>query len=207
MASKRHSPSRRNAARPAPNRVDDDRLLDAARESVLSVGVRRTTLAEVARVAEVSRMTLYRRFPDVRSLLAELMTRQFGALLGREYQLVEHLPIARRRLIEGAIGSIRALAEDPVMLAVLELDGEVLMPYVVQRSGRVQLLADQFLAAQVVDGHTDGSIRAGDANTQARTLRMMLQSFVLSLRTSPDDVPVDTLFAELDRTLEAGLAP
>jgi len=202
MTSKRHS-----TARPAPNRVDDDRLLDAARESVLSVGVRRTTLAEVARLAEVSRMTLYRRFPDVRSLLAELMTRQFGALLGREYRHVEHLPTARRRLIEGAIGSIRALAADPVMLAVLELDGEVLMPYVVQRSGRVQRLADQFLATQVIDGHTDGSIRKGDANTQARTLRMMLQSFVLSLRTSAQDVPVDALLAELDRTLEAGLAP
>jgi AcrR family transcriptional regulator len=187
--------------------VDDDRLLDAARESVLSVGVRRTTLAEVARLAEVSRMTLYRRFPDVRSLLAELMTRQFGALLGREYRLVEHLPVARRRLIEGAVGSIRALAEDPVMRAVLDLDGEVLMPYVVQRSGRVQLLADQFLAAQVVDGHADASVREGDANTQARALRMMLQSFVLSLRTSPDDVPVDALLDELDRTLEAGLRP
>jgi AcrR family transcriptional regulator len=202
MTSKRHT-----TARAAPNRVDDDRLLDAARESVLSVGVRRTTLAEVARLAEVSRMTLYRRFPDVRSLLAELMTRQFGALLGREYRLVEHLPVARRRLIEGAVGSIRALAEDPVMRAVLDLDGEVLMPYVVQRSGRVQLLADQFLAAQVVDGHADGSVREGDAGTQARALRMMLQSFVLSLRTSPDDVPVTALLDELDRTLEAGLRP
>ena len=202
MTSKRHS-----TARPAANRVDDDRLLDAARDSVLSVGVRRTTLAEVARLAEVSRMTLYRRFPDVRSLLAELMTRQFGALLGGEARRVEHLPTARRRLIEGAIGSVRALADDPVMRAVLDLDGEVLMPYVVRRSGRVQRLADQFLAAQVIDGHADGSIRAGDANTQARTLRMMLQSFVLSLRTSPDDVPLDALLGELDRTLDAGLAP
>ena len=198
MTSKRHT---------TPNRVDDDRLLDAARDSVLSVGVRRTTLAEVARMAEVSRMTLYRRFPDVRSLLAELMTRQFGALLGRGASRVEHLPTARRRLIEGATGSIRALAEDPIMRAVLDRDGEVLMPYVVQRSGRVQRLADQFLATQLVEGHRDGSVRAGDVATQARTLRMMLQSFVLSLRTSPDDVPLDTLLDELDRMLDAGLRP
>ena len=75
MASKRHTqPS---------TRVEDDVVLDAARSCVLEVGVRRTTLSSVARAAGVSRMTLYRRFPDVSSLLAALMTREFGALLAR----------------------------------------------------------------------------------------------------------------------------
>ncbi|MCP2262032.1 transcriptional regulator, TetR family, partial [Streptoalloteichus tenebrarius] len=43
------------APRVPPNRVDDDTLLDAARECVLAVGVRRTTLTDVARRAGVSR--------------------------------------------------------------------------------------------------------------------------------------------------------
>ena len=33
-------------------------------------GVRRTTLTDVARRAGVSRMTIYRRWPDVRTLVA-----------------------------------------------------------------------------------------------------------------------------------------
>src|SRR5690606_40853615 len=56
------------------SRVPDDVLLDAARTCVLTTGVRRTTLTDIARTAGVSRMTLYRRFPDVRSVLAALMT-------------------------------------------------------------------------------------------------------------------------------------
>ena len=44
---------------------EDDRVLDAARACVLDVGVRRTTMTDVARRAGVSRMTLYRRFPDL----------------------------------------------------------------------------------------------------------------------------------------------
>ena len=70
--------------------VEDDRLLDAARECVLAVGVRRTTVTDVARRAGVSRMTLYRRYPDLEAVLAALMTREFGRLIGRP-------PRARRR--------------------------------------------------------------------------------------------------------------
>nr|MDT0664439.1 helix-turn-helix domain-containing protein [Micromonospora sp. DSM 115978] len=43
-------------------------MLDAAEASLLAVGVRRTTLTDVARRAGVSRMTLYRRWPDLRTL-------------------------------------------------------------------------------------------------------------------------------------------
>src|SRR3712207_1054015 len=63
---------------------DDGGLLDAARECVLAVGVPRTTFSDVARRAGVSRMTLYRRFPDLEALLAALMTREFGRLVREE---------------------------------------------------------------------------------------------------------------------------
>ena len=56
-------------------------LLDAARACVLAVGVRRTTFSDVARRAGVSRMTLYRRFPDLETLLSALMTHEFGRVV------------------------------------------------------------------------------------------------------------------------------
>jgi AcrR family transcriptional regulator len=56
----------------------DDRYLDAAREAILAVGWSRTTLTDIARRAGVSRMTLYRRWPDTRTLLADLMTREWS---------------------------------------------------------------------------------------------------------------------------------
>src|ERR671931_270215 len=100
MTSQRHTP--------APTRVDDDRLLDAARACVLDVGVRLTTLSSVARTAGVSRMTLYRRFPDVRSLLAALMTREFGALLARAGGATSATARARERLVAATVDSVCA---------------------------------------------------------------------------------------------------
>jgi AcrR family transcriptional regulator len=63
------------------NRHNDDRLLDAARESILAVGWRRATLTDVARRAGVSRMTVYRRWPAMRTLLGDLLVREWGAVV------------------------------------------------------------------------------------------------------------------------------
>ena len=46
-----------------------DAILDAARASVAQFGIRRTTLSDVARLAGVSRMTVYRRYPDLPALI------------------------------------------------------------------------------------------------------------------------------------------
>src|SRR3954466_14425867 len=63
-------------------------VLDATRAAVLAVGVRRTTLTDVARRAGVSRMTLYRLVPDVTTLILEVMTREFAALIAESEQHV-----------------------------------------------------------------------------------------------------------------------
>src|SRR5689334_14354230 len=58
-----------------------DGYLDAARECILDVGWRRTTLTEVARRAGVSRMTMYRAWSDMPQLLGDLMTREWGGVV------------------------------------------------------------------------------------------------------------------------------
>ena len=52
----------------------ESRILDAAAACVLAYGVERMTLTEIARRARVSRPTIYRRWPDIRFVLAELLT-------------------------------------------------------------------------------------------------------------------------------------
>lgn len=188
-------------------RVDDRVLLDAARACVLEQGVRRTTLTDVARRAQVSRMTLYRRHPDVRSLLAALMTREFGELLTRAAASVADGPTARDRLVRGAVAGVRAVSADPVMRTVLDRDGALVLPYVVERLGSTQKIAEAYLVGQLTAGHADGSIRRSDTAAQARALLLTVQSFVLSLAPATADVPADTLLTELTHLLDAALRP
>ncbi len=58
-----------------------DRILAAAADCVLAYGVDRVTLAEIARRARVSRPTVYRRWPDTRSVLAALLTSRIVGVL------------------------------------------------------------------------------------------------------------------------------
>src|SRR3954454_10740205 len=112
MTSIRHTPS--------PNRVADDVLLDAAMGCVLAVGVRRTTLSHLAMTAGVSRMTLYRRFPDVRGMLSALITREFGTMLATATETARQETTARGQLVVASVQMLHALAANPFMHAVIE---------------------------------------------------------------------------------------
>jgi AcrR family transcriptional regulator len=193
--------------RPPATRVAEDTLLDAARTCVLSYGVRRTTLTDIARRAGVSRMTLYRRFSDVTSVMAALMTREFTALLGKAAQSAAGQPDVRRALVTSAVAGVRALHDNPLMASVLERDPELLLPYLVERIGSTQRLIEQVLAAQIEAGHRDGSIRAGDAALQARVVFLTGQAFVVSHRPASADQDSDALLDEFGILLDRSLAP
>lgn len=210
MSRERHIPPRSGTAgseRASTGRVPDDVLLDAARACVLTGGVRRTTLTDIARTAGVSRMTLYRRYPDVRSILAALMTRELGALLHGVNATVDVALPARSRLVELGVAAVRALVADPLLRTVLDRDAELLLPYITERVGSTQRLAEQVLADLIAQGHADGSVRVGDPAVQVRALLLTVQSFVLSWRPATRDVPAEPLLSELRHLLERSLRP
>src|SRR5918998_1381275 len=133
-----------------------DPLLEAARDCVLAVGVRRTTFSDVARRAGVSRMTLYRRFPDLEALLSALMTHEFGRLVdaARERARGE---TQRERVVAFCVDGPRSLAADPLFRRLLDVDPDLLLPYVTRRLGGMQRMILDALAEELAV--KDGSIR------------------------------------------------
>jgi AcrR family transcriptional regulator len=209
MSTKRHTSSALadTRTRQAAARVADDVLLDAARLCVLAVGVRRTTLAEIARTASVSRMTLYRRFPDVRSVLTALMTREFGGLMQEASAEGMDMPTARDRLVISTASAIGALSGNELFRTLLEVDPELVLPYIVKRLGATQRLAEGVILALLSAGHADGSIRTAEPTAQARSILLVAQSFAFSLRSATADVDETALLNEFRHVLDASLRP
>lgn len=193
------------------NSSDGDAVLDAVRDCVLAVGVRRTTLTDVARRAGVSRMTLYRRWPDVRSLVGDLMTREWVDVATRA--IPERRPGANSRdlLVEGLVAGVDAFRTHPLFRKIVDVDPELLLPYVLDRRGASQIALLGLLTDDLRKGHADGSVRVGHPERQARSLLLIVQSFTLSLRTMTDEDDPDlssaAFLAELRSLLERTLAP
>ncbi|MEJ8667788.1 TetR/AcrR family transcriptional regulator [Streptomyces sp. NPDC093982] len=193
------------------NHSDSDAVLDAVRDCVLAVGVRRTTLTDVARRAGVSRMTLYRRWPDVRSLVGDLMTREWVAVATAAMPERRPGTSARGLIVEGLVTGVGAFRAHPLFRKIVDVDPELLLPYVLDRRGASQQALLALLADGLREGHADGSVRAGHVERQARALLLIVQSFTLSLRTMTDeddaDLSSEAFLAELRSILERTLTP
>ena len=140
----------------------EDALLDAARACVLAVGVRRTTFTDVARRAGVSRMTLYRRFPDLEALLSALMTREFGRVVADARRAAPRAPTARERV--GRDGRARLRGGWPrtrCSTGCSTSTPSCCSPTSTQRLGGMQRMAVAGLAAELAAGADDGSVRDG----------------------------------------------
>lgn len=186
-------------------------MLDAARDCVLAVGVRRTTLTDVARRAGVSRMTLYRRWPDVRTLVGDLMTREWIAAAAGAMPSSDDDRPERERIVEGLVAGVGAFRAHPLFRKILDVDPELLLPYVLDRRGASQDALLGLLVTALEDGHEDGSVRVLPTDLQARSLLLVVQSFTLSLRTMADEADPElseaAFLGELRTLLERTLTP
>jgi len=190
----------------APERQLPVSVLDATRAGVLAVGVRRTTLTEVARRAGVSRMTLYRLVPDVTTLILEVMTREFAALIAASELHVRRRRSGRGRAVAATVELVRRLPEAPLFRRVLDVDPELLLPYLTDRLGATQQLAIGHVRRLLADGVADGSIRRADLDVLAVMVVFTTTPFVLSARLL-DDEQLDASLDELARMLDRWLAP
>ena len=206
MTSLRHSTAESGldhsgTAEPARSAVDDA-LLDAARAGIVAVGWKRCTLTDVARRAGVSRMTIYRRWSDMETLLADVMTREFSALVGPPAGVDD--PV--ERLAAGVASTVAALRDNELFHKIVTVDPELLLPYLLDRQGRTQVALLGLLESWIVAGQRTGDVRRGDPALLARSVLLAAYGFAFSAPTMADERHgVDSLDGELRRLVEGYL--
>lgn len=195
-------PYQRHTAPP----VVTDPVLQAAHACVMDVGLRRTTLADIARRAGVSRMTVYRQFSDLSGIVSALLTQELVALLDQAWDETAELPSARERLVEAGALLVERLVHHPLYRRVLDLDPELLLPLVVDRFGSTQRAAIDVVAGIVEQGVREGSVRAVDPHLAATCLMLTAQSFVFSARVVEAETEPGATAAELRRLFDGYLS-
>ncbi|TQF65358.1 TetR/AcrR family transcriptional regulator [Rhodococcus spelaei] len=187
----------------AAPRTVDDQILDATRACVLEFGLRRTTLAEIARRAGVSRPTVYRRWPDTQAVVADLLTREIRLALPQ----MSGAGPAREELVRGVAGAAETVRTHPLFVKILRSDPELLITYIVDRLGASQRAIIEALTPVIRIGQRDGSIRGGDAAGLATMVLLMAQSAVQSAGMVAELLSAEALNVELTLAVDAYLTP
>ncbi len=172
----------------------------------MDVGLRRTTVADIARRAGTSRMTFYRQYGDLTAVVGALLTAELVGILDEVRSSTDALPTARARVVELVALGVRALSEHPLLRRVLDVDPEALLPYVVDRLGSAQTAMAEALRQEIEAGLKDGSIRPLDPAIATDLVLLTGQSVVLSGRLISVDERWDTVLGELRLMVDGYLA-
>jgi AcrR family transcriptional regulator len=181
----------------------EDRILDAAASCVLAYGIDRVTLTEIARRAGVSRPTVYRRWPDTRSILAALLTARIVRVLTE----VGERGDGRAALVQRMVAVAERLRHDDIVMSVLHTAPDLAMVYIAERLGTSQQVLIDALAGQLKLAQEHGSVRPGDPRQLAAMCLLITQSAVQSAQMVAPILDAGALAVALDTALNGSLNP
>ena len=174
-------------------------------------GPSRATLAEVARRAGVSRMTVYRRFETWDRIVSAVLTIELAQLLRKAEVESTGAPNARTRAVRAMVALTLAIGDHDFLRRVAEVDPESLIPLLTRRFGQTQRAAvahlEDLLSSGLPSPAGDGSVRDDDPRLMAMTCLLMCQSYALAgpaLDAEPDG---DAIRAQLAVAVDAYLTP
>jgi AcrR family transcriptional regulator len=151
-------------------------ILDAAFAEVLSHGIRRTSISDIARRCGIARQTLYRYWPDAQAVFAALVTRE----------LLDAVPTATAaprsitELMAVLVGTADRIRRMPLITRLRDTDPELLSRYILDRLGTSQYAIHAELVRLITAGQSAGFLRGGEATRLAAMTLLIMQSAVLS---------------------------
>jgi AcrR family transcriptional regulator len=176
-----------------------NRILEAAFDRVMSVGVARTTVEDVARAAGVTRQTVYRYFPTKDNLVQMLMAHEAERLMEGVRGPLESTPNLEDALARSILFCLRFAREHPLLERVLATDTDMLLPYLTTRADPVIERARSMLID--VLKRRDG-VRADLVYACADTAVRTVLSFALTPPSDPPEVVGRDLARVIARALE-----
>jgi AcrR family transcriptional regulator len=157
-----------------------ERILDAALTEFQNHGLRRSTVEDVARRAGVTRITVYRRFPNKNDLTLAVIQRETRRALESVGRAMEAMATAEEQFVEGFVVTLRTAENHPLFRRLLDTEPELVLPTLTLRAAPIHAVARAFLAKYLRHAQRSGAFRKFDADIVAELLVRTTQSLLLT---------------------------
>lgn len=167
-----------------------DALLDVAAAELARYGVARTSLADIARRAGVSRPTAYRRLGNKDRMLQLILVRESVAFFAALETAVDGIGAPADRAVEAFVVGQRAARAHPLVSHLLAEEPDAIVPHLTTE-GEHWMSAMTAVIAQFLD--PAGRLAKGRARRMAEVLQRLSVSFLLT--------PTSELAGDSERSL------
>lgn len=155
-------------------------LLDAARAEFERAGIRAATVHGIARRAGIGRATVYRRYPDKRSLVDAVVLRDARAFLQYVDERIGHIADPATQAAECFVVVLTGLREHSLLNRLLAVEPEETLPALTVHAGPALALARGYVT-DLLHGHQESGILPDfDAQPIAEVFVRIVHSVLLT---------------------------
>ncbi len=139
--------------------TDSDPILLAAEECFAQFGIAKTTMEDVARAANLSRATVYRRYSDRESLIMACVLRRSRLNIGPARSYIANCPTLEQKIVEGMCHNINRGRRDPLVRRLVSPEEMMLSTTLLWRSGAAVEMTYELWAPILTEAQMLGEMR------------------------------------------------
>jgi len=153
-----------------------ERILDAAMSQFALLGIRRSSIDNVARRARVGRVTVFRKFQSKDGLVEAVVLREAARVMQMTERAIDGLDTLEDKIVEGYLSCFKAVIGHP-LLRLVEIEPETMLPLLTVNAAPALALGQAVLAPHIE--------AAGASSAEADRAAELLTRIGLSLVLTP----------------------
>ncbi|MFI5718439.1 TetR/AcrR family transcriptional regulator [Nocardia sp. NPDC051750] len=158
----------------------DERILDATLNRILQVGVRRSSLDDIARRCGINRVTIYRRFSSKDALIEAALSREIARILGEATSIATTTEGVDAQIEETVLFVLRLTRTHPLVTRLLGVAPEEALGFYTVRGEEMVSQGIEYIAGVLAAGQEQGVLARYDPRPVAELVARMAHSLMLT---------------------------
>ncbi|MFI1462011.1 TetR/AcrR family transcriptional regulator [Nocardia carnea] len=158
----------------------DERILDATLGRILQVGIRRSSLDDIARRCGLNRVTLYRRFSGKDALIEAALSREIARVLAEATAIASTTEGTDAQIEETVLFVLRLTRTHPLVTQLLAVAPEEALGFYTVRGEEMVSQGIEYIAGVLAAGQGQGVLARYDPRPVAELVARMAHSLMLT---------------------------